>query len=186
MNQKLTRRVFLQGAAACCAALAASALGGCAREIPVAYVLPDGERTSGGGVFQTQTLRVDGRTCTLRVTDCAVDNQRNMIAVSLTVVNNLEFALCFNNRGTAATEKGQLSLTARTDGVPSGVTVLSSMDGGLAASYDNLSGRSIDAGTSAQGKLYLRADNPEWGALTLAVQMNDGAGLKQAVFCLSR
>lgn len=186
MNQKLTRRVFLRGAAASCAVLAAWALGGCARDIPVTYVLPDGERTTGGGIFQTQTLRVDSRTCTLRVTDCSVDSQRNLIVVSLTVVNDLDFSLYFNNRGTPATQKGQLSLSAHTDGSPSAVTVLSCADGGLAGASDNLSGRTVEAGGSVQGKFYLRADNPNWAALTLAVQMNDGAGLKQAVFCLSR
>ena len=186
MNQKMTRRVFLRRTAACSVVLAAWALGGCSRNIPVTYVLPDGERAIGGGVFQTQTLRVDSRTCTLRVTDCSVDNQRNLIVVSLTVVNDLEFALCFNNLGTAATQKGQLSLSAHTDGSPSEVTVLSSADGGLAGATDNLSGRMVEAGSSAQGKFYLRADNPSWASLTLAVQMNDGAGLKQAVFCLSR
>ena len=188
-ERMLTRRAFLTGAAGLGASLAAAALTGCAaREVPVTYVLPTSSAggSAGGSAFQSQTLRAGGKTCTLWVTGCEVDEDRNMVIVSLNINNQLDYGIVFNARGDNTTGQGRMCLSARTDGSPAAVTVLNTTDGGLAGAADNFSGRSVEPGSSAQGRIYLRADAPEWSALTLTVRMNAGPLGGQAVFCLSR
>lgn len=188
-ERMLTRRAFLTGAAGLGASLAAAALTGCAaREVPVTYVLPTSSAggSTGSSSFQSQTLQSGGKSCTLWVTGCEVDEERNMVIVSLNINNQLDYGIFFNARGDSTTGQGRLCLSARTDGAPAAVTVLNAADGGLAGAADNFSGRSVGPGCSAQGRIYLRADAPEWSALTLTVRMNAGPLGGQAVFCLNR